>query len=404
MAKKKLNLLILIALLGLGVGAYLTTRHFQILIKGFEAPSFCSINEHFDCDTILISRFAELGPFPLGGLGFIFFLYLIFPLLTARITGENIKSTLALPFLASFGGVLFTLYLVFVSSFILKTYCLFCVSTYILTWATFLLLKSVLEIRFLEIGGFFMNYLKALFGKASNLSFTPRFFGNFLYAFFLLGISLFILYANQSKYAADLEDFDHKAYLNFFYVQKPVSIDIGNRPVWGNPSAPVTIVEFSDFECPFCKKAAAYLKLYLKERKKDVRLVYFPYPLDKSCNKYMQRDMHQQACNAAKAAFCAQEQNQFWPYQDLLFENQPKFSKEQLLTYAQQSKLNLDQFEKCLSTDTVNQSIAESIEAGQKANVMGTPTILINGRVIKEWLNPVMLNLIIDEELKRAKK
>ncbi len=404
MPKKKLNLLILIALAGLGVSIYLTARHFQILIKGFEAPSFCSINEHFDCDTILISRFAELGPFPLGGLGLVFYLYLLGALLAARLSGENIKSTLALPFLASIGGIFLTIYLAFVSSFILKTYCLFCISLYVITWASFLLLKSVLEIRFFQIGGFFMQYLKAIFGKANSLSFKPRFFGNFIYAVFLMGISLFILYANQSKYAADLEDFDHQAYLNFFYVQKPIPIDVTNRPTWGNPNAPVTIVEFSDFECPFCKKAASYLKLYLKERKNDVRLVYLTYPLDKSCNKYMQRDLHQQACAAAKASLCAQEQNQFWPYQDLLFANQPKFSKDQLLNYAQQTKLNIEEFQKCVESDKINQMISANVEAGQAANVMGTPAIFINGRVIKEWLNPVMLNLVIDEELKKAKQ
>src|SRR5215467_3697031 len=100
MQKRKLNLLILFVLLGLGVSIYLTVKHFQILKGGLAAASFCNFNEKFDCDSLLMSRFSQLGPFSLGGLGLVYFVYLLFPSLYARLAPDAIKSTLALPFLS----------------------------------------------------------------------------------------------------------------------------------------------------------------------------------------------------------------------------------------------------------------------------------------------------------------
>lgn len=250
-----------------------------------------------------------------------------------------------------------------------------------------------------------MNYFKSLFGKNSSLGFAPNFFGNFLYAVVIIAIGLFILYGNQSKYAADFEDFDHQAFLDFHYIQKPIPpLETSGRPFWGKAGAPVTIVEFSDFECPFCKKAALNLKPRLKEYQNQVQLVFFNYPLDKNCNPYMQRDLHEHACDAAKAVVCAEKQGKFWPYHDLLFVHQPHYSAEELREYAKKVGLNLTNFESCIQSEETRSKVLADIEAGKTAGVQGTPAVFINGRQLKEWLNPVMLNLVIAEELKRAKK
>ncbi len=399
MKKSKLNFLILLTLIGLAVSAYLSFKHFEILIKGFQGPSFCSFNERFDCDTVLLSRFSKLGPFPLGGLGFVYYLYLLFAVLYARIAPDAAKPTLALPLIMTIPSVLFTVYLAFVSTFYLKTFCLLCLSLYAVTWIIFFLLSGAMEVSILKLPSFMTNYFK----KSDRLGFKPNYFGNFLYAIVLMVVGLFVLYANQSKYAADFEDFDHKAFLDFHYVQTPVSIDTTNRPVFGNPNAPVKIVEFSDFECPFCKRAALNLKTRLKERKNEVQFIFFNYPLDQSCNPSMKHSMHQHACDAAKAALCANEQQKFWPYHDQLFINQPKFSPQQFKSYAKETGLDLQKFESCLASDSVKAKILADLESGNGLNVQGTPTIYVNGRLMKNWLNPVMMDLVIDEEIKRGK-
>ncbi len=404
MHKTKNNILIIIALLGLAASTYLTVHHFKILTQGFDGPSFCSMGEKFDCDIVNMSSFSKFGPFPVAGLGLVYFLYLTLTSLYARIVPESAKATLALPFLVLLPGLALVLYLAYISAFILKTWCIFCAALYLLTFISFGLLSSILEVKIIHIGSFMINYFKKAFGGNSKLSFAPRFLMHFAFAAVVMGLSLFILYANETKYASDFEDFDHQAYLNFFYAQKPIPMpDVKGRPLFGTEGAPVTIVEFSDFECPFCQKAAFNLKPRLKEFQKDIAFYYFAYPLDKSCNPYMKHDMHLNACNAAKAALCAQDQGKFWQYHDKLFENMPKYSADQLKGYAKLIGLNLSQFEACIASEAPKTKILADIEAAKGVGLQGTPLVILNGRILKDWYNPVVLKLLIQEELKKAK-
>lgn len=402
--KTKSNFLILIAILGLATSVYLTVQHFKLLTQGFDGPSFCSFGEKFDCDIVNMSSYAKLGAFPVAGLGLVYFLYLSLTSIYARLVPESTKATLALPFLLMLPGLAIVLYLAYVSIFILKTWCIFCVALYLLSFVSFGLLASILEVKIIHIGSFMFNYFKKAFGGNSKLSFAPHLLMHGAFAFVVMGLSLFILYANESKYASDFEDFDHKAYLNFFYAQKQLPMpDVTGKPLFGTAGAPVTIIDFSDFECPFCQKAAFNLKPRLKEFQKDIAFYYFNYPLDKSCNPHMQRDMHLNACNAAKAALCAQDQGKFWQYHDKLFENMPKFSADQLKGYAKLLGLNSTQFNDCMASEAPQKKILADIEAAKAIGLQGTPLVIVNGRILKDWFNPVVLKLVIQEELKRAK-
>ncbi len=404
MQTRKINLLIFFSLIGLGISLYLTVHHFKILTQGFTAPSFCSMGGKFDCDIVNMSSFSKLGPFPVAGLGLIYFLYLCLASIYARIVTESSKASLALPFFMTIPAFFFSIYLAGVSSFILGTWCILCVSLYLISIGNLILLYKILGISFLQTGNFIMNYLKKIFGKSNTLNFEPNFFSQILFAFVIIGLSSFILYSKEHKYAADLEDFDRKAYLDFFYAQKPLpTLDLKGKAFWGTQGAPVTIVEFSDFECPFCKKAALNLKPRLKEFEKDVALYFINYPLDKNCNPYMQRDLHEHACDAAKASLCAQNQGKFWPYHDLLFENQGKFSMDQLKGYAQRAGINVQKFDECFNSEETKAKILADIEAGKSVGLQGTPMVILNGRVFKDWYNPVVLKLLIEEEIKRAK-
>lgn len=405
MKNTKINLLILLSLAGLGISLYLTVHHFKILTHGFEGPTFCTFGDKFDCDVVNMSSYAMLGPLPVAGLGLIFYLYLTLAALYARIVPESSKQALSIPFILSIPALGFSIYLAGVSSFVLMTWCVLCVLLYLLTLINLWLLSQSLEIKILQTGSFIMNYFKKIFGKKSNLSFEPNFFGQSLFAFVVIILSLFILYSNEKKYASDFEDFDHQAYLDFFNAQKPLpSIDVKGRPLWGKEGAPVTIIEFSDFECPFCKKAALNLKPRLKEYQKDVAFYYFAYPLDKSCNPYMQRELHEHACDAAKAVLCAQAQGKFWPYHDILFENQPKYSMSQLKGYAQTVGLDPKKLEECMSSEETKNKILADIEAAKSIALQGTPTVILNGRLFKDWTNPAVLKLLVEEEIKKAKK
>ncbi len=148
-----------------------------------------------------------------------------------------------------------------------------------------------------------------------------------------------------------------------------------NDPVLGLANAPVTIIEFSDFQCPYCQKGFEVMKQveteYVETGK--VKLVYKNFPLS----------FHPQAENAALAAACANEQGMFWDYHDLLFQNQEQLGMENYLKWADKLGMDLKTFESCLSSKKYAEAIAADMEYGQANGVTGTPAFFINGKLIE---------------------
>ena len=131
-----------------------------------------------------------------------------------------------------------------------------------------------------------------------------------------------------------LESEVEEKYKARFIDAKCYEIDIKDAPVRGNPEAKVTIVEFSDFECPHCRMAEPWLKQVLDEFPKDVKLVFMNYPLPN----------HPNAQSAAAAAVAAGKQKKFWAYHDKLFDNQDKLRLPDLVRYAEELKLDVERF------------------------------------------------------------
>jgi len=150
----------------------------------------------------------------------------------------------------------------------------------------------------------------------------------------------------------------------------------------GPKDAPVTIVEFSDFQCPFCGRAAKDLR-ELVGASPEVTLVFRHFPLDTSCNANVQRPMHANACLAAYAAECAGKQGHFWEYHDILFENGERLGRDALVTYAQRIGLDTSAFERCLEDPATRARVAADVEAATRAGVNSTPTLFINGRLVE---------------------
>jgi len=167
----------------------------------------------------------------------------------------------------------------------------------------------------------------------------------------------------------------------------------------GNPNAPVTIVEFSDFQCPACAQARRDLHDLL-ERRTDVRLVFRNFPLDSSCNEALPRAVHPEACMAAIAAECARRQNRFWEYHDRLFENQHTLDRESLFRYARDLGLDVPTFRTCLDDPEARSRVSDDVRAGIAAGIESTPTLFINGRRIDGALERPFYDhaLILEQE------
>jgi protein-disulfide isomerase/uncharacterized membrane protein len=150
----------------------------------------------------------------------------------------------------------------------------------------------------------------------------------------------------------------------------------------GPVSAAVAIVEFSDFQCPFCVQAFRDLRDLMRARA-DVSLVFRHFPLDTACNPHVRRSLHPDACLAACAAECAGMQGRFWEYHDVLFENHERLDRGSLLRYARELRLDLPAFRACLDDPATSGRVGEDVTAGVRAGVASTPTVFFNGRAVE---------------------
>ena len=162
--------------------------------------------------------------------------------------------------------------------------------------------------------------------------------------------------------------------------------------VRGNPNAPVMIVEFSDYQCPYCHQAEPTVDAVLKKYGDKVSLSYRDYPL---------RAIHEHAEIAAEASRCALEQGKFWDYHDQLFKA-TNLDKEALIAYAKDAKLDEKQFDSCISSEKYKVDIDKDLEAGRKAGVTGTPAFFINGVELSGARGPENFSQAIDDELSRT--
>lgn len=141
----------------------------------------------------------------------------------------------------------------------------------------------------------------------------------------------------------------------------------------GPDHAPVTVVEYGDFECPNCKQAAPAVKLLLERFAERARFAYRHFPLE---------DVHPHALMAAQAAECAGGQGKFWPMHDLLFANQDHLKPKQLHGYAEQLSLDMARFTAEMDDQVYLQRVREHIDSGLKSGVRGTPGMFVNGRIV----------------------
>ncbi len=163
-------------------------------------------------------------------------------------------------------------------------------------------------------------------------------------------------------------------------------------PALGSASAPVTIVEFSDFQCPFCQRVAPTLKQVQKTYGDRVRIVWKDFPLTQ---------IHPEAFKAGEAAHCAAEQGKFWEYHDRLFANQQALQADSLKKHAADLGLDAAKFNACVDSAKYGDRVREGVAQGSRLGVNSTPTLYINGRMLSGAQPYEIIAAIIDEELAR---
>ena len=177
---------------------------------------------------------------------------------------------------------------------------------------------------------------------------------------------------------------------------QPLRYDVSGagRPSLGPASAPVTLVLFSDFQCPYCKKFSETVKEVVKNYPNKIRLVFRQFPLT---------NIHAQAQRAAAASLCAGAQGRFWEMHDQLFQNQSNLRDEDLKNRAGKLGLNTADFDACMSSGRYSKQVEEDIRAGTAAGVEGTPALFVNGRFLYGSRPYEEIAALVDEELKVRK-
>jgi len=192
-----------------------------------------------------------------------------------------------------------------------------------------------------------------------------------------------------------------QAFLKELRTQYPVTVALrapkieiasDGKPALGTDKAPITIVEFSDFQCPFCRQVQPTLKRLMAEYEGKVKLVFHDFPL---------RSIHPQAQKAAEAAQCAAEQQKFWPYHDKLFAA-TSLQIDDLKKYAQELELRMEQFIACLDSNKYAGGIDADMQAGQNAGVNATPMFFINGYPLSGAVPYERFKEVIDAALEQA--
>jgi protein-disulfide isomerase len=182
------------------------------------------------------------------------------------------------------------------------------------------------------------------------------------------------------------------------YLKPPMpfraELSIVGEPTKGPERAPVSIIKFEDFQCPFCKQVQPTVVELLKQYDGKLRLVHKDLPLD---------SLHGQARQAAEAGRCADEQGKFWTYHDTLYAKSPKASVEDLKSYAKDVGLNVDSFDRCFTSGKYKGLVQKNLSEGAQLGLTGTPTFFINGRELSGAQPLEAFAAIIEEELAQAR-
>jgi len=170
----------------------------------------------------------------------------------------------------------------------------------------------------------------------------------------------------------------------------PVKINVAGDPMLGPANARITIVEFSDFQCPYCSKAVLQLKEVMRQMPNEVKVYYKQFPLD----------IHSEAESAAEAALAAQAQGKFWELHDLMYAGFPDLSRARILGYAKQINLNIPKFTADWDSHKFKARVEAEEQEGIVAGVSGTPSFYFNGRKYNGAFDAATVVAILRKEIK----
>ncbi|MCO4747440.1 MAG: thioredoxin domain-containing protein [Proteobacteria bacterium] len=353
------------ATVALGANLYLFQRKFE---AARDTEAICNVNDVINCDAVNSSAASEMFGVPITLLGAGFYAGLSVAAFLAKDDDDRFFQTSGLFALVN---LLYSAYLGFVAAQI-GAVCMLCISIYV---ANGLLLWAAIK-GMGETGGHFSKSIGGVFGSTSFLAITLVFGGTVLAGGSAWQTEQARLH-NSTELDTERPALPTAELERVFHAPGgTVRLD-GTEPIYGDPDAPYMIVEWADYGCPHCARAAVELKRIVNENP-QIQLRFKVYPLDGACNESLQPGDGTR-CRAAKAAECGQRQGRFWEMQGLLFKNQGYFADDELRHMAKQAGLDVAAYDTCMEDPSADEGVKADADAGREAKIFGTPTLFLQG-------------------------
>lgn len=366
-------------------------------------------SSYFSCVNVSKSPYSSVMGFPVALYGVCFYLLTLFTAVGLWFSSRRIRPPIAVfLFWSVTFAMLVDIVLVVISTVYIKSICPFCLMSY---GATLLIFGIVLihlikgRINPFRIFALFKSLSHHPIGRWADILFVAAL------AIVLLasaGISYDIntfLINRKTDFINSTKDNQIHQIVAQFVKQPKEDIDPTALYVYGDPKAPVTIIEFSDFLCPFCAYISGIMDELVKENPGKVKVLFVNFPLDITCNRFMPRAMHKGSCALAKGAICADQQNALAAYQKAAFAARENgLTPEDFKTIPIQSGVAIDQFYQCISDPSTLETVKTQIEQANSIGIHATPTLFINKKRYQGKLYKEALQQIIDLEAEAVEK
>jgi len=390
LAHDRRNGVIVVTALAFCVAMYLGSHHVDL-----SAQAICNVNEVFNCDRVNRSEWSEIRGVPIAWIGAAFYAGTLLVTLLARPGSSGFKNAPHMVLLGGAGAVGYSLFLAWASTQI-GAWCLFCIDLYGLN--LLLLVAGALWVR--DSGIPAGEGIKAVLFARQEKSLTVL--GLVVFAGLIAGR---VYNKPTSTTTAVPGSSDTRSAPEFtVYIGPSTVLTDGTEPVLGNPNGRITVVEFADFECPFCGQVAPDVH-DLASASPDLRILFKNYPLDQACNPNIKRVFHKDSCRAAEAGECARQQGRFWELNRLMFMNQEDLDDDALRFMAGQVGLDMATFESCWNAPETVTAVQEDISSASAIGVDGTPSIYVRGLYGDAWVQVrrpsdigVLLKMVADGE------
>ena len=362
MLKRRELLFALFAICGFCIMFWSANDWYELMRGERLGASFCNFNSYWNCDRASMSALGSYGSFPLGLFGAAWFWVIgILGFGAARLK-KFFKPVLisGLIVCAALATYLFS---------VLKTGCLVCYLTY------FFAIASTITV---------WRGVRSL----TSVRWTWSLLG--------IGIGILLLFALSNSYRME-KMVSEEEFQKWFQSMPVIALPEISPLQKGDPKAKITVFEFSDFGCPFCEKAASVLTPFFATQD-DIRVLFYPFPVDSECNPKQPRGGHAHSCEWSRAALCAQKQNQFWNFHDQVFKLAAENGHLPSVSSAIENfSLDSKALKECMENPETSTQLRQLIDAGIAADVSNTPTFYIAGRKVEGFIGlPYLKRLLLE--------